>query len=499
MPAHALSSATPLPLPLPLDAAAAPPRGGTDSRGRIRQLLITSFFGDALAIIAGLTLAGWLRFETPLERFGSADSALIVWTDYFRHIVFGSALYLLLLSVLRLYAAPGMLRLRQSCVVLLKAATAWLLAHFALGALLRPESDVSRLYVFLGAGCVTLSLFAWRRAYDLYITRIATRDQLHRRILFVGWSGPAAAFVDAIISLRDPFFEIAGCVPAPSGRYAQTPPARVRRLGDYSQLHSLLTRHQVDMVVMADMSVPAGETIGLVDLCEKEMIDFKIIPNCFQILLSGLHLENTNGVPVLGLTRLPLDNPFNLAAKETLDVLGGLLGLLLSAPLIALFGYLVHRESPGPVLYTQTRLGRGGRHFRIVKIRSMRLDAELSGRPGWSVKDDPRRLRIGAFMRRWNIDELPQFWNVLKGDMSLVGPRPERPELIIDFKEAIPHYNARHNIKPGITGWAQVKGFRGDTDLRERIRCDLHYIEQWSLFLDLQILLMTLFSRKNAC
>jgi exopolysaccharide biosynthesis polyprenyl glycosylphosphotransferase len=251
--------------------------------------------------------------------------------------------------------------------------------------------------------------------------------------------------------------------------------------------------------VMADMSVPSGETLGLVNLCEKEMVEFKIIPNCFQILLSGLHLETMSGVPVLGLSRLPLDNPFNLAAKEALDLIGGIVGLILSAPIITVFGYLVHRESPGPIFYYQTRLGRDGRHFKIIKIRSMRLDAEASGKAGWSTKNDPRRLRIGSFMRRWNIDELPQFWNVVKGDMSLVGPRPERPELIVDFKEAIPHYNARHSVKPGITGWAQINGFRGDTDLRERIRCDLHYIESWSLVLDIQILFRTLLTRKNAC
>ncbi|MEO0055960.1 MAG: hypothetical protein RLZZ50_1907, partial [Verrucomicrobiota bacterium] len=390
-------------------------------------------------------------------------------------------------------------RLRRALVALLKTAGAWLLAHFTLAALLRPESDISRVYLFLGAAASTLALIGWRAALDRYIARATARDPLHRRIVFVGWSEPAAAFADAVVSARDPFYEVAGCVPSPDGRYNRTPPARLRRLGEYPELRELIGRHAVDLVVLADMNVPAGEAAGLAGLCEKEMIELKILPGCFQILLSGLHLETMNGVPVLGLSRLPLDNPCNLAVKEALDLLGGVVGLVLSAPLIALFGYLVFRESPGPIFYTQTRQGRDGRRFKIIKIRSMRLDAETPGRAGWSVKDDPRRLRIGAFIRRWNIDELPQFWNVIKGDMSLVGPRPERPELIVGFKEAIPHYNARHGIKPGITGWAQVKGFRGDTDLRERIRCDLHYIERWSLLLDIRILLMTLFSRKNAC
>jgi lipopolysaccharide/colanic/teichoic acid biosynthesis glycosyltransferase len=185
--------------------------------------------------------------------------------------------------------------------------------------------------------------------------------------------------------------------------------------------------------------------------------------------------------------------------KQLIDLVGGLAGFVLSAPVIALFGVLVYLESPGPIIYRQRRLGQAGRPFWIFKIRSMKMDAERDGKVGWTVKDDPRRLHIGAFMRRWNIDELPQFWNVIKGEMSLVGPRPERPELIKVFKEEIPHYNARHHIKPGLTGWAQVNGFRGDTDLNGRIRCDLYYIENWSPLLDFQIMLMTLFKKKNAC
>jgi len=185
--------------------------------------------------------------------------------------------------------------------------------------------------------------------------------------------------------------------------------------------------------------------------------------------------------------------------KRAVDIVGASVGLVLSVPLIAIFGAIVFWESPGPIFYRQRRLGLGGREFEILKIRSMKLDAEKNGRAGWTTKNDPRRLAIGAFMRKWNIDEVPQFWNVLMGDMSLVGPRPERPELIRNFKHEIPHYNARHNAIPGITGWAQVNGLRGDTDLTERIKCDLWYQENWSLMLDLQIMFMTFFKRDNAC
>ena len=250
--------------------------------------------------------------------------------------------------------------------------------------------------------------------------------------------------------------------------------------------------------MLADTSSAQDEIVALANLCEKMMAQFKVIPSYFQILVSGLHLETVSGIPILGVASLPLDQTLNIVFKCAVDIIGSVVGLLLSVPLIAIFGAIVYAESPGPILYRQRRMRRNGREFFIYKIRSMKLDAEMAGKVGWTTKNDPRRLRIGGFMRKFNIDEVPQFWNVLRGEMSLVGPRPERPELIRNFKEEIPHYNARHHVKPGITGWAQVRGFRGDTDLGERIKCDLWYLENWSVLLDFHIMLLTFINRDNA-
>jgi exopolysaccharide biosynthesis polyprenyl glycosylphosphotransferase len=192
-----------------------------------------------------------------------------------------------------------------------------------------------------------------------------------------------------------------------------------------------------------------------------------------------------------------LDHAANLLIKRAIDIVGGLVGLVLSIPIIAVCGILIFLESPGPIFYSQVRTGRNGRSFRIYKLRSMKLDAEKSG-TGWSTKNDDRRLKIGSVLRNLNLDEVPQFWNVLKGDMSLVGPRPERPELIAQFRYDIPHYNARLATKPGITGWAQVNGLRGDTDLTERVRYDLYYLENWTPLLDFYIMFLTFIRRENA-
>jgi exopolysaccharide biosynthesis polyprenyl glycosylphosphotransferase len=204
------------------------------------------------------------------------------------------------------------------------------------------------------------------------------------------------------------------------------------------------------------------------------------------------------GVSVLGVDSLPVNTYENRIVKRMVDIVGATVGLLLSCPLILIFGALVYCESPGPIFYRQVRTGRRGQLFQMIKIRSMKMDAEGSGKARWAKENDPRRLRVGAFMRKWNIDEVPQFWNVLKGEMSLVGPRPERPELIEHFKFTVPHYQTRHNCRPGMTGWAQVNGWRGNTSLEERIRSDIWYLESWNIFLDFRIMVMTFFRRQNA-
>jgi exopolysaccharide biosynthesis polyprenyl glycosylphosphotransferase len=222
-----------------------------------------------------------------------------------------------------------------------------------------------------------------------------------------------------------------------------------------------------------------------------------MVPRSFEILVAGLHASSIGNVPVLGVEALPLQDVANQIVKRTVDIIGGAVGLFLAAPIIAICGAIVYIESPGSIFYRQIRTGINGRPFTMIKIRSMRLDAEANG-VQWASKDDHRRLRIGAFMRKWNLDEVPQFWNVLNGEMSLVGPRPERPELIEQFKYKISHYNARHTCKPGMTGWAQVNGWRGNTDLEERIRHDIWYVENWDLWLDFKIMFMTLVKQDNA-
>ena len=457
-----------------------------------------SFAGDVLAVVGGLLLAFAARFETPLRFVGHRAATGMNIEQYSGHFFFLSVTLLICLFHFGLYGSGRPQRIRKVNAILLISCGVWLVGNVGLSFQLMAQPIISRIYLSCAFTCTLTTLVVWRWLLERFYNLPAVAALLQRRILFVGWSEQSQRLVTQIKADPKHPYKVIGCVPSPGGKFDCDPEGSVNTLGEYGNLTTLLTGHTIDLVIVADLDPTQGALLDLVNACEKEMVHLQIIPSCFKVLLSGLHLETTSGVPVLGISRLPLDSPWNQILKRSFDVVGALIGLVLSSPLIAVFGALVYLESPGPIFYRQIRQGRGGRRFPMIKIRSMRLDAEAKGAIGWSRKTDDRRLRIGSLMRSLNIDELPQFWNVLKGDMSLVGPRPERPEFTAAFEEHIPHYNARHGIKPGITGWAQVNGYRGDTDLNERVKFDLFYIENWNILLELQILLMTLFKRANA-
>jgi Undecaprenyl-phosphate glucose phosphotransferase len=263
-------------------------------------------------------------------------------------------------------------------------------------------------------------------------------------------------------------------------------------LGTFGDLPRLIEKYNIGQVFIALPLSRYDDARRVFDILSQSLVDVRLVADVPN--LSGLTLTTTNldGLPVLGLRESPHFG-LNVVVKRAMDIALSLLALTVLSPLMAVIAILVKLTSPGPVFYRQERSGLNGRTFHMLKFRSMAANAEKQTGAVWAKKDDPRRTYFGSFLRRSSLDELPQFLNVLLGDMSLVGPRPERPVFIQQFRKTIPSYNARHCVKAGITGWAQVHGWRGNTSLRKRVQYDLYYITHWTPWLDLRILWMTVF------
>ena len=458
--------------------------------------------GDCIMILCGLFLGFWLRFKSGFIPFGigrnnGEDDGPISFDTYFKVILLGAVVLFVTYLQLGIYSHRNLLRLGRSVIIIFRGAVLWLIAYLSISFVLGFNPPVSRIYVGCSFFSACAILIGWRFAYHKFLQRSEIASQLRQRVVFFGWSDEAERLAALITKDSSQPYKVVGIIPKRDGL--------AKHLRDWPQVFNceeeefadLLKSQSIDIVIIADPRDVSDSIINIASICERELVQFKIIPSFFQVLISGLELETISSVPILGLTALPIERISSRIVKRCVDIFGACVGLVVAVPIVVIFGAIIFLQSPGPIFYRQIRTGRQGKGFCIIKLRSMKLDAEIAG-PQWAKMNDDRRLPIGKFLRAWNLDEVPQFWNVLRGEMSLVGPRPERPELIEEFRYTIPHYNARLISKPGITGWAQVNGLRGDTDLKERVRYDLFYLENWSVMFDFQIMVQTFFSRRNA-
>ncbi|MCL4837784.1 MAG: undecaprenyl-phosphate glucose phosphotransferase [Thermoanaerobaculia bacterium] len=265
----------------------------------------------------------------------------------------------------------------------------------------------------------------------------------------------------------------------------------IRVLGPTRAAAELVPELGIDQIYVALPLDAHRRTMRLLQEVGRECVEIKLVPDILQYATLRAAMEDLDGTPVINLAQVPLQG-WSSMLKRAIDFFGALAGLLVLSPLFGLIALAIWLQDGRPIFYRQERMGLDGRAFMIWKFRSMRRQAEATTGPVWAVRDDPRRTRLGTFLRQWSLDELPQLWNVLIGEMSLVGPRPERPVFVREFKQKLPQYMVRHRVKAGITGWAQVHGWRGNTSIRKRLEYDLYYIENWSLALDFKILWMTL-------
>ena len=455
--------------------------------------------GDTLFTFGGLALGWWVRYASPLAPADGGGIFIAVpdatFARYLPLLLVGVALLVGAFAQFGLYDTRLLLRRYQSLNAILKGAAFWLIAYLGISLVLRFDPPISRLFVVIAFVCVVALLYAWRSLAYAAVIRSPWLVRLRRRVVLLGWNNEARDLATAIA--QDPAhpFALAGVVTRERDTAAPftaaAPEAPV--LGHAAELEAILAREAADLLIVTRLDLPRAELERVVETCERAYVEWKIVPGAFDIFLSGLRLQTIGRVPLLGVEEMAINRLFNRTIKRAIDLIGALVGLMLSAPVVLVLAALIKRESPdGPVFFRQKRVGTGHREFTLWKLRSMRPDAAATDSAQQSTaRADPRLLHIGGWLRRWNLDELPQFWNVLRGDMSLVGPRPERPYHVEQLAGEIPHYLPRHLVKPGMTGWAQVNGLRGDSDLAARVRHDIYYIENWSVWLDVQIILLT--------
>ena len=344
-----------------------------------------------------------------------------------------------------------------------------------------------------------LLLAGERLAIRLFLRSLRTNGYNQKHVLMIGYSRAAEGFIDRVSLNPEWGYHIQGILDDhkdPGYVYKKIPV-----LGPISHLETFLAANTLDEIVI---TLSIGEYANLeqiVAACEKSGVHTKFIPDYNNIIPTIPYMEDLQGLPVINIRHVPLTNVFNATVKRCVDIFGALFGITLFSPLMLITAALIKITSPGPVIYSQERIGLHNRPFKMFKFRSMEVQDPNKEKKQWTTPHDPRVTPVGRFIRKTSIDEMPQFFNILIGDMSLVGPRPERPLFVEKFKEEIPRYMIKHQVRPGLTGWAQVNGYRGDTSITKRIEHDLYYIENWSLGFDFKIMFLTIFKgfiNKNA-
>jgi len=334
----------------------------------------------------------------------------------------------------------------------------------------------------------------------LFISRLITKGSLHwlhargahvEHVLLIGNGVSANKFIERLLRLKSLGLVLKGVIET-NGTQNSVIPANIPRLGGIEQLNQIIQAHQIDQVFIALPPEEQHYIPKLKELLAEQWVDVRIIPDLGSFRALHTEVESFDDMPIITIVQSPMTG-WNQVLKRLLDISGAFIAIVIFSPLMLLITLLIKLGSSGPALYGQERMGLDGRTFRALKFRSMRTDAESQTGAVWASENDERRTKLGVFLRNYSLDELPQLFNVFKGEMSLVGPRPERPVFIDQFKSQIPNYMLRHKVKAGITGWAQINGWRGNTSLEKRIECDLYYIERWSIWFDIKILFLTLF------
>ena len=442
---------------------------------------------DAVILTISYWLAWYVRFRSGI--FSSSVEA-VPYAVYMRALFVMIPAMLILYSACNLYSTHRLKGRRVEIASITQAnVTGGLIFMTALQLLHQEYWSRSMIFIFFVFNVV---LDVWARFFIWgSVCRMRKRGRNLKNVLLVGYSRAAEEYIDRVVANPQWGYNIRGILDdkVESGTLYMG----VKVIGRIDNLMVILPENHLDEIAITLGLSEYYRLEEIVALCEKSGVHTKFIPDYNNIIPTKPYTEDILGMPVINIRYVPLSNTFPAAVKRCMDIVGSIICIIIGSPLMLACAAIIKATSPGPVIFCQERVGLHNRPFMMYKFRSMVVQEAKTEKKAWTVRNDPRVTPIGRFMRKTSIDELPQLFNVLKGEMSLVGPRPERPFFVEKFQEEIPRYMVKHQVRPGMTGWAQVNGYRGDTSIRRRIDCDLYYIENWTIGLDIKILFLTVF------
>ena len=455
---------------------------------------------DAIVVMLSYVIAWWIKFSSGIV---NPEIGVLSFNFYMKALILIVPLYLLLYYAFNLYTPKRVQGRRLELSNIIMANTIGILIVFAGFFLVLSYSEDAKNFsrsMFVYFYIINIILEEIEMLFIRAILRSVRKKGYNlKHILLVGYSKAAEQYIDRIKQNPQWGYDVQGILDDNIAR--GTVYKGVKVIGSTGNLEYILPENKLDEIAITLGLEEYYKLNKIVAECEKSGVHTKFIPDYGNIIPTRPYTEDLLGLPVINIRYVPLSNTFNALIKRLTDIIGAVICIIIFSPVMLVSAILVKTTSKGPLIFKQERVGLHNKPFQMYKFRTMYVQTEEEERKGWTQKNDPRVTSVGRFLRKTSLDEFPQLFNVLKGDMSLVGPRPERPQYVEKFREEIPRYMIKHQVRPGMTGWAQVNGYRGDTSIRKRIEHDLYYIENWTLGLDIKILFLTVFKgfiNKNA-
>jgi exopolysaccharide biosynthesis polyprenyl glycosylphosphotransferase len=460
------------------------------SHKRRQDLLIPllTVISDAVAIEASFLFSYWLRFFSILTRYIPISYGLPPLEAYITSSLVVIPVWCWLFHTRNMYLPRRITSFSDEFFAIVRLVILGMLVVMA-GAFFYRSFSYSRIvFWILGISAVmfiSIGRFIIMKFEQLWY---AHGNDL-KRVIIVGTSSVASKIFQSLVAHRSIGYEVLGYCSAQDN--TENSMEHIPYLGSIASVPDLINTYSIDVILIAFNETEHSLLHDLVNDCQGLNVEMMMVPDILELMTSQVQIKYIEGIPFLGI-KSPTLSTWNFIVKRGFDLFFASMILLMASPFIILIAIFIKLDSKGPIFYLQERIGLDGKVFNVIKFRSMRAEAEQSTGPVWSQKDDPRTTQLGRFLRRFSLDEIPQLMNVIKGDMSVVGPRPERPHFVEKFKKQVPRYLERHRVKTGMTGWAQVNGLRGNVSIAERTKYDTYYIEHWSLVFDLKIILKTI-------